>query len=183
MSSSCCRCKSRELGGRESPRFPCVTLMVASFFSDLLRAIISYWAVSHLESCKTSKMTLFSENSRRSYNVDYFCKKTPPLVFEWTPNLVIFTEEVLSGKLHFLCCVSCCLNLRNWRTLCIEVTKVLKLLRSPISGVKTDVPVKSLPKKVLSFKITRKAHARAPNDLPAQVCTAVYTQASYLLKE
>ena len=122
MSSSCCRCKSRELGGRESPRFPCVTLMVESFFSDLLRVIISYWAVSHLESCKTSKMALFREN-----NVHYFCKKPPPLVFEWTPNLVTFTEEVLSGKLHFLCSVSCCLNLRNRRTLCIEDFKTTKV--------------------------------------------------------
>ena len=127
MSSSCCRCKSRELGGRESPRFPCVNLMVESFFSDLLRATISYWAVSHLESYKTSKMALFSESSQRSYNVDYFCKKGPPLVFEWTPNLVTFTEEVLSGKLHFLCCVSSCLNLRNWRTLCIEAFETTKV--------------------------------------------------------
>ena len=127
MSSSCCRCKSRELRSRESTRFPCVTLMVESFFSDLLRAIISYWAVSHLESCKTSKMALFKENNQRSYNVDYFCKKAPLLVFEWTPNLVTFTEEVLSGKLHFLCCVNCCLNLRNWRTLCTEAFKTTKV--------------------------------------------------------
>ena len=41
--SSCCfcvSCKSRELGGRGSPRLPCVT-PVAESSSDLLRAIIS----------------------------------------------------------------------------------------------------------------------------------------------
>ena len=41
-----------ELGGRGSPRFPCVTLVVESFSSDLPRAIVSYWAESHLESCE-----------------------------------------------------------------------------------------------------------------------------------
>ena len=43
--------------------------------------------------------------------------------------------------------------------------KLLKLVRSPIFGVKNDVTVKSLPKKVLSFKTTRKVHARAPKNL------------------
>ena len=41
--SSCCicvLCKSRVLGGRGSPRFPCLTPAVESF-SDLLQAIIS----------------------------------------------------------------------------------------------------------------------------------------------
>ena len=32
-------CKSGELGGRESPRFPCVTSVVGSFSSDFLRAV------------------------------------------------------------------------------------------------------------------------------------------------
>ena len=53
--SSCCVCvwfESRELGGRGSPRFPCVTPVVESFPSDLLRAIVSYWVESHLESCQ-----------------------------------------------------------------------------------------------------------------------------------
>ena len=48
--SSCCLyvwCKSRELGGRGSPRFP--TPMVESFSADLLLAIKCYWAKSHLE--------------------------------------------------------------------------------------------------------------------------------------
>ena len=45
--------------------------------------------------------------------------------------------------------------------------KLLKLVRSPISGVKNDVTVKSLPKKVMSFKTTRKVHARAPKNLPS----------------
>ena len=48
--SSCCLyvwCKSRELGGSGSPRFP--TPMVESLSADLLPAIKSYWAESHLE--------------------------------------------------------------------------------------------------------------------------------------
>ena len=32
----CDQCKPRELGGRRSPRFPCVTPVVESFFSDVL---------------------------------------------------------------------------------------------------------------------------------------------------
>ena len=39
--------KSRELGGRGSPRFP--TAMMESFSTDLLPGIKSYWAESHLE--------------------------------------------------------------------------------------------------------------------------------------
>ena len=61
--SSCCFCvwcKSRELAGRRSPRFPCATPVVESFFSDF-RATISYWAESHLESCQTSTMELSCE--------------------------------------------------------------------------------------------------------------------------
>ena len=77
LSSSCCWFKSRELGGRGSPR--CVTSVVVSFSLDLVPAIISYWAGSHLESCKTScqiyTMELFCENRQRSYHVDYFRKK------------------------------------------------------------------------------------------------------------
>ena len=53
MSSSCCWCKSRELGGRGSLKFPCITPTVESFSSDVHRAIISYWARQHLESCQT----------------------------------------------------------------------------------------------------------------------------------
>ena len=44
MSCSCCWCKSRELGGRGSSRFSCITPMVESFFSDLLGYTIGYWA-------------------------------------------------------------------------------------------------------------------------------------------
>ena len=39
--------KSRELGGRGSPRFP--TSMLESFSTDLLSAIKIYWAETHLE--------------------------------------------------------------------------------------------------------------------------------------
>ena len=61
--SFCVWCKSRELGARGSPRVPCATAVVESFSSDLPRAMISYSAESHLESCQTSKMELFCENS------------------------------------------------------------------------------------------------------------------------
>ena len=61
----CVWCKPRELGGRGSTRFPCVTPVVKSFPSNLLWAIVSYWAKSHLESCQTSTMELFCENSHR----------------------------------------------------------------------------------------------------------------------
>ena len=59
----CVCCKLRELGPRGSPRFPCVTPVVVSFFSDLLQTIISYWAESHLECCQTFTMELSSENN------------------------------------------------------------------------------------------------------------------------
>ena len=57
--------KSRELEGRMSLRFLCVTPVMESFSSDLLQAIISYWTGSHLESYQTSMMQLFCENSQR----------------------------------------------------------------------------------------------------------------------
>ena len=65
---SCCFCvwcKSRELGGRGSWRFFCVTPVVKSFFSDLRQAIISYWAELHLEICQTSTMETSCENNQR----------------------------------------------------------------------------------------------------------------------
>ena len=43
--------KSRELGGRGSPRFS--TSMMESFSTDLLPAIKSYWAESHIASAKS----------------------------------------------------------------------------------------------------------------------------------
>ena len=48
----CVWCKSRQLGGRVSPRFPCVTPAVESFSSNLLWAIISFWAESLYNSVK-----------------------------------------------------------------------------------------------------------------------------------
>ena len=54
----CIWCKWTELGGKGSLRFPCVT--------NLSGEMISYWAESHLESCQTSTMALFCENSQRS---------------------------------------------------------------------------------------------------------------------
>ena len=61
--SFCVWCKSRELGGRGSPRFPSVTPVLESFSSDLLQAIISYWEELHLESCLTSTMELSCKNT------------------------------------------------------------------------------------------------------------------------
>ena len=39
--------KSKELGGRGSPRFPSVTPVLEGFSSYFLQAVISYWADSH----------------------------------------------------------------------------------------------------------------------------------------
>ena len=58
--------KSRELRSRVGPRFPCVTPVMESFFSDLLENKISYWIESHLVSCQTSMMKLFYKNSQRA---------------------------------------------------------------------------------------------------------------------
>ena len=61
--SSCCLCvwcKSKELGGRGSTRFP--TSIVESFSADILAAIESYWKESHLKFCQTSTAELLSEN-------------------------------------------------------------------------------------------------------------------------
>ena len=39
----------------------------------------------HLESCQTSTMELFCENSQRPYYVDYFRYKAPRQTFDWIP--------------------------------------------------------------------------------------------------
>ena len=74
----CVWCKSRESGGRVSPRLPCVTPVMVIFFSDLLETIISYWTDLHLEPCQTSTVELISENSLWPNGVNYFRKKIPP---------------------------------------------------------------------------------------------------------
>ena len=56
----CVWCKSKELGGRGSTRFP--TSIVESFSADFLPAIESYWKESHLEFCQSSTTELLSEN-------------------------------------------------------------------------------------------------------------------------
>ena len=61
----CVWCKSRELEGRGSLKFPCVIPNLESVSSDLLRAIISYWEESHLDSGQTSTMERFCKNSQR----------------------------------------------------------------------------------------------------------------------
>ena len=82
----CIWCKSRELRGRMSPRFPCVTPMMESFSSVLLRTIISYWTKPHLGSCQTSMMELFCKNSKGSRDFDFSRKNAPPHMFDWIPN-------------------------------------------------------------------------------------------------
>ena len=49
-------CKSKELGGRGSTRFP--TPMAESFSADFLQAIESYWTESHLQFCQSSTTEL-----------------------------------------------------------------------------------------------------------------------------
>ena len=61
--SSCCLCvwcKSKELRGRGSTRFP--KSMVERFSADFLRAIESYWTESHLKFCQTSTTELLCKN-------------------------------------------------------------------------------------------------------------------------
>ena len=62
--SSCCLCvwcKSKELGGRGSTRYP--ISIVESFPADFLPVIESYWKESHLEFCQTSTTELLAENT------------------------------------------------------------------------------------------------------------------------
>ena len=110
MMSSCCFhvwCKSRELGGRGSSRFPCVTSVLESFSSDIFWAITSYRAESHLESCQISTMELSCENNPRLEQVDYFCKKlhrrcsTGPWMCFW---LKVSSMQGMSGlQVYWIC--------------------------------------------------------------------------------
>ena len=62
--SSCCLCvwcKSKELGGRGSTRFP--TSMVEGISADFLPAIESYWTESRLEFCQTSTREQLYKNT------------------------------------------------------------------------------------------------------------------------
>ena len=65
-----------------SPRFPCVTPVMESFYSDIQRAIITCWTKSHPEFCKTSR----SSSAKIINKVDYFRKKAPPQMFDWIRN-------------------------------------------------------------------------------------------------
>ena len=69
-----------------SSRFLCVTPVMESFSSNLLRAIISYWTESNLESYQISTMELFRKNSQRPKYVDYSSKKAPSQMFDWITN-------------------------------------------------------------------------------------------------
>ena len=82
----CVWCKSRELRGRVSPRFPFVTPVMESFTSDILQITIRYWAESHLESCQTSTMELFCGNSQRPKDINYFLEKAPPQLIKRISN-------------------------------------------------------------------------------------------------
>ena len=58
----CVWCKSKDLVGKGSTRFP--TSMVESYSADFLPARESYWIESHLEFCQTSTTELLCENMR-----------------------------------------------------------------------------------------------------------------------
>ena len=55
----CVWCKSKELGGRGSTRFP--KSMVESFSADFVPAIESYWTEPYLKFCQTSTTELLCE--------------------------------------------------------------------------------------------------------------------------
>ena len=57
-----------------------------SFPSDLLPAIMNYWAELHLECFQTSTMELFCEYSQRPKGVIHFRKKALTQMFDWIPN-------------------------------------------------------------------------------------------------
>ena len=78
--------KSRELRGRVSLRFSCVTPVIKSFSWDLLQVIINYLTETHLESCQTSTVELFYGNSQQPKDINYFRKKFPPQLLDWIPN-------------------------------------------------------------------------------------------------
>ena len=74
-------CKSGELGGKRSPRFPRVALVVESFSSGLLQAIITCWAESHLESVKHPRWSFFVEIANGLNMLSIFAKKCPTADF------------------------------------------------------------------------------------------------------
>ena len=43
-------------------------------------------SIISLDSCETSTMEFFCKNSQRPKDVNYFCKKAPPQMFDWIPN-------------------------------------------------------------------------------------------------
>ena len=107
----CVLCKSRELGGWRSPRFPYVTQVVERFFSHLLRAIISYWAKSHLETCQkhprwssSEKITNgFSTSTTSAEKLHRKCS-TRPWICLWLKVLLMWSMAGL--QLYRICCCS-----------------------------------------------------------------------------
>ena len=65
VSTFCFWCQSKELGGRMSLRFLCLTPGLESLTSDFLWVITNYWEVAYLEPCRTSMMELSYENNQR----------------------------------------------------------------------------------------------------------------------
>ena len=104
----CLWCKSGKLGGRMSPRFPCVTPIRESFISNLLRAIISYWTESHLESYQTFTMELFCKKNQRPKDVDNFRKKTPSQMLEWIPNAPPIGKVLVNCECMEFVAAGCC---------------------------------------------------------------------------
>ena len=81
MSSSCCWCKSKELGGRGSPRFSCVTPVVKNFSSDFLRAIIpTFRILSDIHSG-----ALLRKQST-ALTCSLFPQKASSQMFDWISN-------------------------------------------------------------------------------------------------
>ena len=67
----CVWCKSRELGGSGEggggvgSKIPLCSPSGGKLLLRPLRAVISYWIESHLESCQTSTSELFWENNQQ----------------------------------------------------------------------------------------------------------------------
>ena len=96
FSCFCVWCKSKEFGGKGSPRFLCVISVMKSFSLGLLRATISYWADWHVESCekhprwsssakKPTVLRILTEKNHRQIKLQYLQK-----VGIWTFGLLVY---------------------------------------------------------------------------------------------
>ena len=80
--------KSKELEGRVSAIFPCITPVVESFFSGLLRTVINYWAELYLEPCLV-------KHPQRSFSVKIANGLSTLTIFS-----KIFQRRCLTGLLN-----------------------------------------------------------------------------------